>query len=102
MHTLRCRLLLWRFCSRFDVSSVRTSASFLNLQAEPDVVAEKLSVKVNVIPSAPLDLAIKTHIDSLESQRTEAERDFFEQVTRQLVFMCRTRAERRRGVAHLV
>jgi len=70
--------------SRFDIPSVITSASFLNLQAEPDFVAEKLSVKVNVIPSAPLDLAIKTHIDSLESHRTEAERDFFEQAQAEL------------------
>jgi len=65
--------------SRPHFPSVRNSASFLNLQAEPDVLAEKLSVRVNVIPSAPLDVVVKTHIDSIESHRTGAERDFFEQ-----------------------
>lgn len=58
----------------------RYSASFLNLHAAPEALPIKMSVKINVIPSAPLDLVVKHQIDVLESKRAETERGFFEQV----------------------
>lgn len=57
----------------------RIEPSFLQLGAEPTDLDQKRSIKVNVFPSAPLDLTVKTRIDELDRKREDMERGFFEQ-----------------------
>ena len=48
---------------------------------------EKLSVKVNVAQSVPLDLTVKASIDELESKRAESERRFYDQAALHSTFI---------------
>ena len=58
----------------------RASSSFLVLPPSADALPEKLSIKINVLPDAPLDQSVKEYVDELEQRRTSAEQLFFEQV----------------------
>ena len=65
--------------SRRHGEGFRIEPSFLQLGAEPTDLDQKRSIKVNVFPSAPLDLTVKTRIDELDRKREDMERGFFEQ-----------------------
>ena len=74
--------------SRGQGEGFRIEPSFLQLGAEPTDLDQKRSIKVNVFPSAPLDLTVKTRIDELDRKREDMERGFFEQAPLcQLVYL---------------
>ena len=59
-----------------------TNASFLQSSRSATHADKKLSVKVKVFPSAPLDIAVKGYIDAVGRARTHLEQSFFEEVCR--------------------
>merc|ERR1712083_842646 len=60
-------------------ASAVTNASFLQASSFATHNDKKLSLKVKVYPSAPLDMAVEGYIDAVGRERGQLEQAFFDQ-----------------------